>query len=553
MNTKRGRMFKDAAWVAAGVATALVVLLFAISFTRTLPEATPGRGLLERAGTPGAPYGGTLTVVRSSEPQTLNPLLAVDSWSLFVLSQVYNSLFTNDVDCATVPDLVRSWKRSQDGLVWTFYLRRNVKWHDGAELTSSDVEFTYRSLLDPRVGSPRRAAFAFASGTLDVRAVDRYTVRMTLPGPVANLIPRLTVPILPEHLFAGTDIHASPYNERPVGTGPFAFESWDHGRRLTFRAFPDYFEGRAYVDRLQFDFQPDPSRRVDMLVEGEADAGWVAAPFYERVAQCPDLRTYRFDTYMIDMLGFNVMVPALHDPRTRQGIACLIDRQGLINGPLAGVPRSCQSFYSPLSPFYAPPARQYENDPRRAAELLQAAGWSRDGGGWVDSAGQPLALTIMVAREGCERALAAQYVCDSLRSCGIDARVLTVPEGEMLRCLGDGSFEAAVFGMLTTPNPDHSTSWRSSARPPAGMNVFNLDSHEVDRLLDEGLAARNADEQHRIYAELQRRLMEEMPAVPLYLHTSVFCVNRRVVTPFAPSAGGEMLYAARWYLEGPRE
>ncbi|MEW6048536.1 MAG: ABC transporter substrate-binding protein, partial [Bacillota bacterium] len=271
MRFRARRYWRDFAAAAGGIAVGAVILAAAgwLGFAR--PPSVGAPSLLERApAPPEARYGGTLVVVRPNEPQTLNPLLARDTCSLDFVSRLFNSLFTNDSDCRVVPDLVRSWTTSSDHRVWTFRLREGVRWHDGQEFTARDVVFTYRALLDPATASPRRADFTFTSGPVVVEALGRHEVRFVLPQPVPQLLSLLTVPILPEHQFAGRSPLSDPRNERPVGTGPFIFEAWEQGRYLSMRAFDDYFEGRPYIDRLEFIIEPDPARRAEMLSSGEA-------------------------------------------------------------------------------------------------------------------------------------------------------------------------------------------------------------------------------------------------------------------------------------------
>ena len=290
--------------VAALLAAAFALAVLACSDDRR--DTTPGSPdtIADRlranadafAYTIGRP-GGTLTVATVSDPLTLNLAIATDSASVGVLQYLFEGLtetswLTDEVE----PVLAESWTRSDDGLTWTFRLRPDVRWHDGAPFTAHDVAFTFNDIIyNPDIEANARAAFdfrfldeetgAWATEAMTVTALDDHTVRCALPVPFAPFLRSMSTPIYPRHILAphvedGTFADVWGIDTDPaevIGTGPFTIERYDPEERVVLRRNPDYWLADAagnplpYLDEIVRVIMPDLESALASFKAGESD------------------------------------------------------------------------------------------------------------------------------------------------------------------------------------------------------------------------------------------------------------------------------------------
>ena len=194
--------------------------------------------------------GGTLNLIVQPEPPILMLGLNQQGPTQYVAGKIYEPLLIYDKDLNPQPWLAREYEISEDGLTYTFHLHENVTWHDGEPFTAHDVVFTTSKFL-PEVHPRARTSFARAE---KIEALDDHTVQFTLSEPYAPFIFAFevsTAPMIPAHLYEGTDYSTNENNETPVGTGPFKFNEWDRGAVIHLVRNEDYWqEGKPYLDEI---------------------------------------------------------------------------------------------------------------------------------------------------------------------------------------------------------------------------------------------------------------------------------------------------------------
>lgn len=173
---------------------------------------------------PGAPTkGGTLTVAIDSDPGQLNPAITTSGGTHTASELIYNGLVDLTPDLKPVPDLAESWDVLDNGALYRFHLRQGVKWHDGAPFTSAaDVKFTFEQML---LKFHSRTKASVGAPLQSIATPDTDTVEFRFAKPYAPLLLQLNVteaPILPKHLYEGTDVQKNPANSKPIGTGPIS-------------------------------------------------------------------------------------------------------------------------------------------------------------------------------------------------------------------------------------------------------------------------------------------------------------------------------------------
>src|SRR5437879_1750467 len=254
---------------------------------RRFLKAGAGVIALPFAGSPAlaeARRGGTLTVVTQGEPRTLVPLLDTNTQTRNISTKVTEGLLTYDADFTPRPLLATAWNATADGLEYAFTLRPGVKWHDGADFTSADVQFSLQALQ--KVGPRGRISFA----NLDrVETPDALTAVVKLSKPTPYFLKALSAaesPIIPRHAYQADNLDGSPNNNAPIGTGPFIFEEWKRGSHVSLRRNPHYWRPeRPYLDRVVVKFVADPAAASAALETGEADtSGSISLADVKRLA-----------------------------------------------------------------------------------------------------------------------------------------------------------------------------------------------------------------------------------------------------------------------------
>src|SRR5215471_16776769 len=208
-------------------------------------------------------YGGTYHKPLRAEPLTLDPAFLTDVYATSVAQQMFDGLVQFDANLNVVPSIAKSWEASRDGLVWTFHLRQGVKFHHGREVHADDFVYTFTRILDPRTASPRawlfervQGAEKFRAGVAErvegLQALDAYTLQITLSQPYAPFITLLGMAqaqVVPREEVQRL---GAEFGRRPIGTGPFRFVNWVAGEEIALEANEAYYDGRPFLDRLQY-------------------------------------------------------------------------------------------------------------------------------------------------------------------------------------------------------------------------------------------------------------------------------------------------------------
>lgn len=212
------------------------------------------------AATAAPKRGGTFIVVAGTDPGHLNPAISTSGALHFVAGSLYNGLVALDKSFQPEPELAQSWVVSEGGKTYTFKLRPGVKWHDGQPFTAADVKFTFEELL---LKYHARTKTGLEPTLAGIDTPDNLTAVFRFQAPYAPLLQQLNVieaPILPKHLYAGSDPQNNPANLKPVATGPFKFVEYKKGQQVTMARNQDYFKaGLPYFDKLVFSIVPQPA------------------------------------------------------------------------------------------------------------------------------------------------------------------------------------------------------------------------------------------------------------------------------------------------------
>ncbi|TME94264.1 MAG: ABC transporter substrate-binding protein [Chloroflexi bacterium] len=337
------------------------------------PAPAPTQAAAAQA--PAAAAGTTLRFVWLGD---ITPIWHPVKWETFsqstIFVNIFNTLAKTDTDLSTViPDLAERWEVSPDAKMYTFFLRKNVKWHDGQPFTGRDVVFTFsRDLLNPNQVKSRfegiKGADDFKNAKTDklagIELVDDFTVRISLDDPDANFLvdqrDQRNV-ILPEHILSDVKpdqvLNSDFAVKSPIGTGPYKFVQYVTDQFAEFEAFPDYFKGKPKIDHMIMK-RLDANVAEAQVESGEVDLVLRLNPIeYERLSKVASLNLFSVPSPGHTSLIFNLTQPRMQDKRVRQAIYYAIDRKGIIqalfNGRATlrnGAPPGLDG-YSDLNPY----------------------------------------------------------------------------------------------------------------------------------------------------------------------------------------------------------
>ena len=302
---------------------------------------------------------GKLILSLGAEVSILNPILSTDSTSSAVEGTIFTGMTKINEKLEVVPDLAKSWKVSEDGKIWTFYLRKDVKWHNGWPFTSADVVFTFNSILNPKVNSVRRSDYIIDGQPIEFLALDKYTVQATLPQPFAPFLVRSGMSVLPKHLLAGKDINRAKFNRQPIGTGPFMFKDWVTGDHLRVIRNPNYYLGKPLLAEIIFKIIPNENARLVALEAGEIDDSSIPPKDYSRMKTAKEINVFEYDSLVYTYLGFNLANPKFKDKRVRQALAYATNKKQLVNLIFKGLASPAYAPSAPISWAYSDDVAKY--------------------------------------------------------------------------------------------------------------------------------------------------------------------------------------------------
>ncbi|NLE46410.1 MAG: peptide ABC transporter substrate-binding protein [Chloroflexi bacterium] len=485
--------------------------------------------------------GGTYVESVGGYPQSLNPLLSFyNDADGDVVELIFTGLTQLNMRGEIEPDLAATWETDGEGITYTFRLNRNVVWHDGFPFSAKDVIFTTELLQDPDYPGPADIGALWRS--VDVTAVDDYTVRFVLREPYAPFLDYTTIGILPRHRFEGVsaaELALSDFSREPIGTGPFRFVEMDlgdgHIASVTLKRFPRYYGRSSYIENIVLRFYPTPRAAFeayqDGIVEGVARIPIDLMP--EAFAE-PDLRLFSAPTSEMAMIYLNELITdtlPFGDARIRQALYAGLDRQALADAVLMGQAVLPETPLLPGTWAYSlEGVPTYSYDQERALTLLAEAGWSRQATTDTlrDAQGAPLAFTLVAANDAQELAV-ARAVAQQWQGLGISVTVEAVPALALSGVLESRTYQAALARLMIPGDPDPYPFWHETqSLPGQGQNYAGFQNRRVSEVVEQARIAVSREERRTLYREFQQLFMEELPALPLYVPVYTYAVDVRV-------------------------
>jgi peptide/nickel transport system substrate-binding protein len=450
-----------------------------------------------------------ITVALASSPNNLDPRVGTDETSQRIHQLIFDPLLAIDSQLRVVPGLAEGWDMP-DSRTYVVRLRHGIPFHDGHELTSADVVYTFATLLDPAFLSPRKGAYKLLES---VTARDRYTVVFQLKEPFGSFPVNLVMGIVPAGWNGKTP---------PIGTGPYRFRSIVADDRVVLDAFRRYYRGAPQNEGLVLRVVPDDVMRGLELRRGSVDlvVNDLAPDIVHQLQSEGRLQVVTSAGTDYAYLGFNLRDPTLKDVRVRQAIGYAIDRGAIIQYLRRGLAIPALGVLPPASWAFNPDVFRFEYDPARARALLDEAGYLRRGPGGVR-----LRFSLKVSSSEYNR-LQSAVIQQNLREVGIDLDVRTYEFATLYADVLAGNFQMFTLQWVGVSDPDMLRRvFHSRQVPPIGFNRGYFQDAEVDRLIDEATVSTDDAVRLRLYGRVQEIVARAAPYVSLWDKVNVAVVQ----------------------------
>jgi peptide/nickel transport system substrate-binding protein len=577
---KKARMKAKPSAVAAIVVAVVIVAIIMIAV------------IFANCGGGNAGDGNQIVLSTISDPKSFNPVTSTETSTSEFTALMYEGLLTrNGVTLEMEPNIAERWETSDDGLVWTFFIRPGVQWSDGAPLSAYDVEFTFNDLIYNMdiVPNSARDIFSPEEKRFVVKALDSSRVRFTLPFPFAPFLHSMGHEILPKHKLAGivaqkardfnTALSIATPPKDMVVNGPFLLDSYLSSQKVVFRKNPRYWKkdaegnGLPYLDRLVYMIVADQNAQLLTFLRGEIDY------FAAKGEDFPELKRAEaanggFTVHRLgpnsgaNFLVFNqnltvdttakrtyvdsVKLSWFRNDNFRRAVAYAIDKENMIRIVMNGLgyPQ-----ISPMTPgegyFYTGDVPTYPYDPQKALEILGQEGFKRDPGGdrlLRDRNGNVVEFSFVTNSGNNVRLKIAEIVRKDLQELGIKVHFQALEFNALIQKLDNIPFdwECILLGLTGGDEPHfgrnvwHSGGtlhmWYPRQETPSTPwearidTIYNLASRELDRT-----------KRKELYDEWQRIAADKQPFIYTVLSERIECISNKFGN-VNPTVNGSLLH-----------
>lgn len=467
--------------------------------------------------------GGTLVVAFEADPEILDPHNTTALIAGRVIALMNENLVSRDYDGVIQPGLAESWEISEDGLTYSFTLREGVKFHSGKDFTSEDVKYTFE-----RWKGNESSPTAYTIDPVDsVDTPDPLTAVFTLSQPYNIFLDQLSgawaVMLNQEAVEKAGDNYGLSVVD---GTGPFKLVSWDRNQRIVMERFDEYawgapiFEnaGPAHLEGVEIRVIPEAATRMAEFQAGNVHIVQdVPAADVARLQGGPDVTIVEYDQLQTTYLGMNMAKAPTDDIAVRQAMNYAINKEEIVEGAYFGLGTPARTHLHPNTPNFWKESLDIAPtfDPDKAKQLLDEAGWVEGDGGIREKDGTRLEMPFWVINDT-ETVLQAQIIEQQLAKVGIQVKTIQYEESAWFEAARSGEQVAFTIGVFYE-NADNLYFYFHSRQIPA-PNRFSFDDPEVDAWLDESRSNPDQDAVVEAYHNVQQRLIEQAPNVPL-IHT----------------------------------
>ena len=492
------------------------------------PTEAPPEG--EEAGSSKSGDGGsagmdtTRLVQLFVDPPTIDPHVTTDATSARIIVEVFGGLVTIDPALNIVPDLAESWDISNNGLVYTFHLRHDAKFHDGTPVTAHDVQWSLERATNPLTESPVVDQYlgdivgvdeklaGDATTIAGVRLIDEHTIEITIDGSKSYFLAKLTYPTA--FVLDQENVEANPrtWFREPNGTGPFRLTEYRVGETLKLGRNEHYHLGPPKLEEVEFILSGGTSMlmyendEIHVAGVGLADLDRLNDPNNELY---PELKTAP-PSFSVNYIGLNVSEPPLDDVKVRQALNFAVDKREIASIVMGDLVEPADGILPPNFPGYDEGVRGYEYDPVKARQLLEESKYGDD----LENI-PPITITTP-GSFGANVSLDMEVILQMWeRNLGITAEFQQTEYATFLKDLHKGRFQMFDIGWIADyPDPENFLDILFHSE--STNNHTHYSNPDVDELLIKARVETDTNARYALYNQAEQQILDDAPWVPLW-------------------------------------
>jgi peptide/nickel transport system substrate-binding protein len=484
---------------------------------------------------PPAKPTGQVIVGLSQEPTVFNPLLPHIEVDQGVHWNLFSPLWGVDDKGNFFPQLaveiptVENGGISDNGLSWKVKLRPGVTWHDGAPFTANDVKYTLDLINNPHFRSYSRNGHELVR---DIQVISPTEIGWRMQKAYAPYFSILSWTfIVPQHILAkASDPNTAPFNNSPVGTGPFRWSERMAGDHITLVANEHFLGTGPYLERVVFRYIPDLTVLFTQFQTGAIDYTGIAgitADHYNEAIKVPGRKVTTGPSGTFESITMNLSHPVFQELAVRHALYYGMDKETVIKEIYYGLMTPTESFLPPQSWAFNPDLPRHVYDPTKAKQILDAAGWKPGNGGIREKNGVKLAFANSTTAGNHVREQAQELLQQNWRDIGADMQIKDMPAAVIWGDFyGQSRYDSVMVGwdQMTGPDPDVTIWYGSKAIPAkggAGQNTMEYVNPKVDELLVQGATTFDRNKRAAIYRELQSIVRHDLAMLPLFQYNVI--------------------------------
>ena len=439
--------------------------------------------------------------------------------------------------------------------VFTFHLRKDVRWHDGIPFTGKDIIFSFNTVMNPKVeAAPARNYMQDCQSCTLVNG-DPYVVQFVWKKPyfmAFNISAGVT--ILPEHIFKFTDpdqFNKGPQNQKLIGTGPYKLESWERKKQFVFVRNEDYWDKKPHFSKIVYKLVDDRTVALKMLQTGDLDVqSLTKAQAKQYTNDLEFLKKWPINVSVANVyryIGWNERKPMFDSAKVRRALTMLIDRKRVVEDIYRGFALTMNGPAHPDSPVYTTEINKYAvpYDPKQAAALLAEEGWTKGSDGVLYKNGEPFKFTLLFVSGSPEYESVANLVKDSFAQVGIVVNTSNLEWSVLLQKVDRHEFDSVILGWRLGLEDDPYQLWHSSQTVEKGSNHCNFKNTEVDRLIEEGRRELNDEKRTKMFQRVNEIIAEQQPYTFLLVEKRTAAYDHRLENVVYKLTGAD---TTRWWV-----
>ncbi|MGB4660598.1 MAG: peptide ABC transporter substrate-binding protein, partial [Mobilitalea sp.] len=507
----------------------------------------------DRSAYPGTVEANSITVNITSEPPELCSITTTDTTSFTVLRHVIENLVTLDANDKVQPGVATDWKVSDDGLVYTFNLRKDMKWSNGEPVTAADFIFGWTSLLTPSFAADYayfgyifKNGLAYNSGEvgadqLGLKAIDEYTLEVTLENPTAYFLDTLAFGVF-------APMNEKAYNEfgtaygtdadKMVFNGAFTMTSWEHENKIVLTKNPDYYDAdKVELETINMVMINDSNSALNSFKAGEVDVVGLTGD-QVKLMETESFPVYTYDDGSCFYLEYNMTDTSLANANLRKAITYAVDKQAFVDSIVKNDSKAATSFTAPAingskDKFAAEVGELVPTfDLKKAKEYYAKA---------CEELGVDKVSITMICDDGDTAVTNAAFIQEQLKTnLGIAIEVESMPFKSRLERMTNKDFSIVFAGW--GPDYNDPMTFLDMFETGNGNNHTSYSSAAYDALLDKVRTELDVKTRFGYLMDLEKLLMEDLPIGPVYWRSRDYIVSGKIASGYVRTAFQDMNY-----------